>query len=662
MRYLTRLLVAAILLVSAVASPQLAAQSPILYVDGASLGGLCSDGRSAAQAASLATPWCSLSRAVAAAPSGATVLVRAGTYGELSATGGARSGTVLFRAAPGEAVSVEGLDLESTGFLRFEGFRLRGQVSLSGVHDVGVVGNDISPEGVMVRGSRDVLVEGNFIHDVRRDGGCPSAPSVGNGYAVWLNEMGDVRSVRVTIRGNRIAGVPNDAIQTGSTDDLLIEGNDVSGVDAVSCGDHSDVLQIVEGRRIVVRANRFRDSVHGFMVNGHGSTFRGDLRFENNLIHGISGSFGMNLYNVDGLALVNNTVWDTALGVRLRDTSENPTVMRVSVRNNLLNKYSSECDSTGCVSYQDYNLIASGDRKGPHDITGNPTFVDAAAGNYDLAPGSRGLDAGAPADAPAHDRLGRPRWDDPAAPNVGGASYYDMGAHERYIAPPSGGKEVRRLSTRARIRAYRKRIARVGGLVAYWALDRRVRSGARRSSRRSCARRGVVRSSPNGILPAAGSARFVGRGYLRCGNPRSLALRRGTLEAWIKTPRRRRRQTVLAKPGAIAIELIRGRLAIRDGRGRPKRARRPRMSDGKWHHVVVTFRKGRRRGTRLYVDGRRVATTTARVRAKRRPVYIGARPARRGRSQHFVGFVDEVAVYRSVLRPRAIRRHYLWVR
>jgi hypothetical protein len=414
------------------------AASPVLYVDRASVGGACSDGRSVGEAGFVGSPWCSLERAVAAAPAGSVVVVRGGSYPELSVDGdGGRSSVVTFKAGAGESVSVAGLDLEA-GWLRFEGFRLRGQVALQGSHHLQVVGNDISPEGVMVRGSRDVLVEGNHIHDLRRDAGCPSAPSVGNGYAVWLNSSSGVRSARVTIRGNRIANVPHDAFQVGSTDDLLIEGNDVSGVEADGCGDHSDVLQIVEGERIVVRSNRFHDSVHGFMVNGHGDTFRGGLRFENNLIHGISGSFGMNLYNVEGLALVNNTVWDTALGVRLRDTTENPTVMRVSVRNNIFDQYSSECDSVGCVTYQDHNLIGRGDRRGAHDLAGSPSFVDAAVGNYELAPGSRGIDAASSDDAPATDRLGRGRSDDPATANsgTGTQTHYDIGAHERLGGPP----------------------------------------------------------------------------------------------------------------------------------------------------------------------------------------------------------------------------------
>jgi Concanavalin A-like lectin/glucanases superfamily/Right handed beta helix region len=657
---LTSLAVAAILLTLSLVSTSSVAQSRVLFVDGASVGGACSDGRTVEQAGSASSPWCSLDRAAAAAPRGSVVVVRAGSYGELDVEGGSRSEMVMFRAAAGEAVSIGGLELSSTSHLRFEGFQLRGQVALQGSHHLQVVGNDISPEGVMVRGSRDVLVEGNHIHDLRRDAGCPSAPSVGNGYAVWLNSSSGVRSARVTIRGNRIANVPHDAFQVGSTDDLLIEGNDVSGVEADGCGDHSDVLQIVEGERIVVRSNRFHDSVHGFMVNGHGDTFRGGLRFENNLIHGISGSFGMNLYNVEGLALVNNTVWDTALGVRLRDTTENPTVMRVSVRNNIFDQYSSECDSVGCVTYQDHNLIGRGDRRGAHDLAGSPSFVDAAVGNYELAPGSRGIDAASSDDAPATDRLGRGRSDDPATANsgTGTQTHYDIGAHERFLQDDRGtGGRERGMARRLSAASYRRRIARARGLIAYWPLGGDA-SGARRRAG-LCTRHGIVRRSRKGALPGSASARFIGRGHLRCGKPRALRLRRGSLEAWIRTRSRRRRQVLMRKPGAVVLELIRGRVAVRGGSGRKARLSRRRVADGRWHHLVVTFRKGRRRGVKLYVDGRRALRARGAAKARRGPVYIGS-----GRSgaRRYVGLVDEVAVYRTVLSPRAVRRHHRWAR
>jgi hypothetical protein len=56
-----------------------ATTAPGLYVDAASVGGLCSDNRTADQVG-ITTPWCSLTKAVASAPAGSLVYVRQATY------------------------------------------------------------------------------------------------------------------------------------------------------------------------------------------------------------------------------------------------------------------------------------------------------------------------------------------------------------------------------------------------------------------------------------------------------------------------------------------------------------------------------------------------------------------------------------------------------
>jgi hypothetical protein len=329
--------------------------------------------------------------------------VRQGTYPRLvsSATHASR---VTFRPRAGEPVRIQGMQLTGARHLAFEGF-------------------EITPEGVMLRGSSDIVLESNNIHDIRRDtSSCPTAPNVGNGYAIWLVGSGG-RGARNTIRGNRIAAVTHDAIQTGSNDDLLIENNEITAVRSVGCGDHSDAVQIVEGRRIVVRRNHVHNNVHGFMVNGHGSTFRGDLRLENNLIHDITGGIALNLYNVDGLTLHSNTVWSTGTtAVRLRDTTENPTVMRATVRNNIFEEFDSQCDSTGCVTAQERNLFGSSSDRRPSDLAATSPGFGVA---YELAPGSAAIHAGTATDAPTVDRLGRLRDAQP-----------DVGAHEAGSGEP----------------------------------------------------------------------------------------------------------------------------------------------------------------------------------------------------------------------------------
>jgi hypothetical protein len=225
------------------------------------------------------------------------------------------------------------------------------------------------------------------------------------------------------------------------------------------------------------------------MVDGHGDTYRGAGRFENNLVHGIRG-IAFNLYNVDGLALVNNTVWDIEnVAVRIRDEG-NPTVMRATVRNNLFEEYSNHCG--GCVTAEDGNVIG-----------GDPRFGTG----YELQRGSPAIDAGTAVDAPAVDRLGRPRDARP-----------DAGAHElaRPADDPPGSEGGPRTPRRraAGLVAIRGRtlIAR-GSRGKANRLTARRRGGSWRvtdSARRLRAGRWCSRVGPRAVrCPAARVARVV---------------------------------------------------------------------------------------------------------------------------------------------------------
>ena len=82
-----RLLVGVTLLCAvAVGSSASSQAASTLYVDKDSRGGACRDDRAAADVTQ-ATPWCTLTRAVAAAPSGSTVVVRGGSYPKFELSG-----------------------------------------------------------------------------------------------------------------------------------------------------------------------------------------------------------------------------------------------------------------------------------------------------------------------------------------------------------------------------------------------------------------------------------------------------------------------------------------------------------------------------------------------------------------------------------------------
>jgi len=76
-----------------------------VYVDRDSIGGPCDDGRPVAAARSAQTPWCSLARAVDVTPSGATILVRRGSYPRLTIQAERRTRFVTIRSAPNETAT-----------------------------------------------------------------------------------------------------------------------------------------------------------------------------------------------------------------------------------------------------------------------------------------------------------------------------------------------------------------------------------------------------------------------------------------------------------------------------------------------------------------------------------------------------------------------------
>jgi hypothetical protein len=405
-----------------------------LYVDGSSLGGRCDDGRAPSEARSLATPWCSLGRAIAAAPPNSAVEVRAGSYAAPDVRDRAQSAWVTVRPYRSERVTLAGVQTENAGFVRFEGFRIKGLVTIGPrSKNVQIVDNDISPNGILMRPAENILIEGNDIHDLRFDPKSPK-PSWGYGMRILATSSGGPPGVyNLAIRGNRFRGIPADGIQMGLVFDVLIEKNEFSNIRPfVDPSEHSDSIQVNgSSQNVVVRDNLFYDA-RGIIVKPVARTNTGTstgMRIENNLFARLFG-WALNLYDAPGLRLINNTVWDTRGGVLLREAPGNPATMEdVIAVNNIFDRFSA---APRMLALEDYNLIGTGSRRGRHDISGSPLFRSPRRVDYRLRARSPGIDAGLSTRAPRRDRLGKRRFDDPRTPNLGGGRrrFYDIGAHE----------------------------------------------------------------------------------------------------------------------------------------------------------------------------------------------------------------------------------------
>jgi hypothetical protein len=398
-----------------------AGSGPVLYADPHAVGGACSDSREPAEV-SRAAPWCSLDRALEAAPDGALVLLRKGVYPPAEVRRRPRARLVTFRPAEGEGVTLGGLSIEDASDLRFEGFAIRGRTRITFGTRIELVRNDIAREGITVRPSDRLLIEGNDIHDLTYDG---SVAGAGYGISLsggWNDPDRPQTITNVTIQGNRFSHIPADGIQGGRIENVTIADNEFRDItNFLRPSEHSDGVQLHGmAANVTIARNYFHDQPRALIAKG--SIFPG-LVIENNVMVKLSG-IALNVYDAPGARIANNTIWDTGAAVRLNDLPEVAGAMRGAVVvNNILDRLWFGPEH---VAVEDYNLI--GERKpgtpyGAHDLFGGPGF---ASPNYRLSPESRAVDSAAAAYAPGGDARGQERVHVP-----------DRGALE-YVPPPGG--------------------------------------------------------------------------------------------------------------------------------------------------------------------------------------------------------------------------------
>ena len=374
------------------------AQGTTLYVQ---QGGTCSDSRSG-EAANPATPLCTITRGLAVVPPGGRLAVRGGTYPALSVSG-TRAAYVTVAAHAGEAVTLASVEVRrGASYLRFEGLTITGGIDLwDGSSNIVIEGNRISSGGNGIT--------------FNAESSKPNAPGSYN----------DPPISNVVIRNNAFDNIGTDVIRPANFNGLLIEGNDITGI--AEDGDHSDILQSVwGGDHLIFRNNYVHDyEGQGFFLKDGQVT---DVTVENNVFVNNRGTYTVNVYDTIGFRLLNNTIWDNALGVRLRG------VQGGQIYNNLIEGMNHEGSQNYADVAQDYNVIAGGSwtLRGPHDLRNRPVFVNAAARDYRLAAGSLGIDAGTSVGTPPRDKACRPRHDVPTAGNSGAgpSPFYDIGALE----------------------------------------------------------------------------------------------------------------------------------------------------------------------------------------------------------------------------------------
>jgi hypothetical protein len=138
--------------------------------------------------------------------------------------------------------------------------------------------------------------------------------------------------------------------------------------------------------------------------------------------------------------------------------------------------------------------------------------------------------------------------------------------------------------------------------------------------------------------------------YVNCGNDATLKLNKGSLSLMVKTASAGSGFRSLAlKSDAYGLFLSNGVLVIYDWFSAATRSTGINLNNNVWRHVVLTFDSAVTNGTKIYIDGSLVLTTTMRVKNQNLGFYIGCNVDTYGTLQHINANIDCVKVWDKIL-------------
>ena len=378
-------------------------------------------------AGTAAAPYRTIQAASDVTRPGDTVLIGDGTYLETSGDGvvviarsGAPGAWITYKPAPGahpRLTVVKGWNhvVVSGSWIRVEGLEIAGNarnVSVEAAEKVyerfasGPGAKTYGPEtsfaetnGIMVRAvnyqaplreriaPRHVEIVGNSVHDVQ---GCGIA-TMG---ADW-----------VTVRGNKVENTAGRAMYACSGISLLGSVNTEDGAGYKMVVEQNLVVAartyvkwittkaMSDGNGIILDSNR--------STQDHGEAYRGRFLVANNVVVG-SGGAGVQVFSTDHADVVFNTVYNNSLtpGLEYGQIWVHAAT-DVKVENNVVvagpgAKINQVFADNKDVVY-DYNVYFGGrkpEMMGPHDLVGDPLFVDAAGGDLRVRVGSPAVGSG----------------------------------------------------------------------------------------------------------------------------------------------------------------------------------------------------------------------------------------------------------------------------
>jgi hypothetical protein len=144
--------------------------------------------------------------------------------------------------------------------------------------------------------------------------------------------------------------------------------------------------------------------------------------------------------------------------------------------------------------------------------------------------------------------------------------------------------------------------------------------------------------------------------YINFGNSSTLQQSSGTISAWAKTnsPGASYRG-IIAKQGAYGLFYVDGVLVAYDWPADVPRSTGINIADNTWKNVVLTYQSGVNNGTRIYINGVSVLTTTITIQSQVANLFGGAEA---NASQYASCQVSSFNMYNRALSAQEVLQNY----
>ncbi|MET0558394.1 MAG: hypothetical protein ABW065_06955 [Solirubrobacterales bacterium] len=330
-----------------------------------------------------------VSTAISNAAGGAVICLNSGSYGGVNVTKANKASMVTIKAAAGATPSVGYSMLNQATNLRFEDIKFTGGIEALGpASKIQIIDNEFAaPFGFHANGQyasnrtevTDVLIEGNYMHDLDYTGNQGTA----NGYGVTASNG----VARFTIKDNTIKSPASDYVQSASPVDFTVDGNTFLGPSLLgSHQDHQDLWQIFGGGKNIRFTNNVarNTETHESLLFQEGSF--SNVVVENNLFDHDSRGYTCQIYQSTGLIFRNNTVVGSRWGCLFRDYANNAPGSGYQIDHNVFVGTTDDTDVStegraGSWGTYDYNVTEDGSASGAHSVKNwAPSWVDTT--NY----------------------------------------------------------------------------------------------------------------------------------------------------------------------------------------------------------------------------------------------------------------------------------------